>query len=126
MLATRVPHSSALTTRTRSPPAAAPRRRAPLPASITIAPARARGRADDVAMARAAGNGDGAKGSSSIDGDSDHLYVAKLAALSFAGAAAIKYGSQLVALPHEPSAAVALAAVLGTPVAYSAWLLVRR
>jgi hypothetical protein len=61
------------------------------------------------------------------NGDNDDLaYVAKVAALSLAGAAAIKYGSLLVALPHEPSLPVALAIVLGTPALYSAWLLTRR
>lgn len=69
--------------------------------------------------ARATGSGDG------DGGDSDLAYVAKLAVLSFAGAAAIKYGSLFFALPHEPSLAVALAAALGTPAAYAAWLLAR-
>lgn len=58
-------------------------------------------------------------------GDNDVLYMAKLALLSFAGAALIKYGSELVALPHEPNVGVALLAAVGTPVAYGAWLLVR-
>lgn len=58
-------------------------------------------------------------------GDSDLAYVAKLALFSFVGAAVIKYGSLLIALPHEPNLAVALGAALGTPLVYGAWLLTR-
>lgn len=71
-------------------------------------------------VAARATDGDGGDG-----GDSDLAYVAKLTVFSFAGAAAIKYGSLLFALPHEPSLAVALGAALGTPLVYGAWLLVR-
>lgn len=39
------------------------------------------------------------------------------------GAAVIKYGSLLISLPFEPSAAVALLLVLGTPSAYAVYLL---
>jgi hypothetical protein len=42
-----------------------------------------------------------------------------------AGAAAIKYGSLLMALPFEPSPAVALAVVLGTPIGFSLFLLAK-
>lgn len=40
-----------------------------------------------------------------------------------AGAAVIKYGSLAISLPFEPNAAVALAVVLGTPAAFSLYLL---
>lgn len=40
-----------------------------------------------------------------------------------AGGAAIKYGSLLWSLPFQPDSAVALAVVLGTPAAYSLYLL---
>jgi hypothetical protein len=76
------------------------------------------------AVAHATGGGDG--NSNNNTDDNDLAYLAKLAVLSFAGAAAIKYGSLLVALPHEPNLAVALALAVGTPVAYGAWLLARR
>jgi hypothetical protein len=76
-------------------------------------------------QSRCAASAEDNNGGSNSD-DNDLAYVAKLAVLSFAGAAAIKYGSLLVSLPHEPSLPVALFVVLGTPVAYSAWLLTRR
>jgi hypothetical protein len=42
---------------------------------------------------------------------------------SDAGAVVIKYGSLLISLPFEPSPAVALGVVLGTPALYSLYLL---
>lgn len=42
------------------------------------------------------------------------------------GGATIKYGSLLLDLPFHPTAAVALGVVLGTPAAYSAYLLTRK
>lgn len=57
--------------------------------------------------------------------DSDLAFVAKGVAFSFVAGAAIKYGSLLVALPHEPNAAVALAVIVGTPAAYAAALALR-
>lgn len=45
--------------------------------------------------------------------------------LSVAGAALIKYGSLAIELPFQPNAAVALALVLGTPAAYSLYLLTK-
>lgn len=42
-----------------------------------------------------------------------------------AGAAAIKYGSLVFELPFHPNAAVALTLVLGTPAAYSLFLLTK-
>lgn len=41
------------------------------------------------------------------------------------GAAAIKYGSLVFELPFHPNAVVALALVLGTPAAYSLFLLTK-
>jgi hypothetical protein len=76
-------------------------------------------------IARAAPLSSGGNGGGNGGDNDDLAYVAKLAVLSFAGAALIKYGSQLVALPHEPNAAVAALAVIGTPVAYGGWLLTR-
>jgi hypothetical protein len=42
-----------------------------------------------------------------------------------AGAAAIKYGSLVFELPFQPNPAVALTLVLGTPAAYSLFLLTK-
>lgn len=41
-------------------------------------------------------------------------------AVSFAGGAAVKYGSLLVDFPFEPTAAAALAFVLGPPIVWAA------
>jgi hypothetical protein len=125
LVATRValPHSrSALGRSTLTP--AVPRRRVSQHSITTTTPAPARRR--ERAVARATGGGDGGGANNNNTDDNDLAYVAKLAVLSFAGAAAIKYGSLLVALPHEPNLAVALAAAVGTPLAYAAWLLARR
>lgn len=46
--------------------------------------------------------------------------------LPAAGAAAIKYGSLLIDVPFEAPPGVALALVLGTPLAYAAMLLLRQ
>jgi len=49
----------------------------------------------------------------------DLAYVAKLVAASVAGAAAIKYGSLVVPIGFTPNAPLALALVLGPPLAYA-------
>ncbi|KAI8465880.1 MAG: hypothetical protein J3K34DRAFT_473044 [Monoraphidium minutum] len=90
----------------------------------TPAAHRRRGRAAPwVAAAQQQQGGGSSSGSSSSSQDSDLAFVAKGLALSFAVGAAIKWGSLLVPLPHEPNAAVALTLVLGTPLAYGALLL---
>lgn len=52
--------------------------------------------------------------------DSDAVFLLKLAATSFALGGAIKYGSLLLALPFEPSAAAAVLIVLAPPLIWSA------
>lgn len=52
--------------------------------------------------------------------DSDSVFLLKLAATSFALGGAIKYGSLLLALPFEPSAAAAVFFVLAPPLIWSA------
>ncbi|KAG2433883.1 hypothetical protein HXX76_008236 [Chlamydomonas incerta] len=65
-------------------------------------------------------SGDRGPGSFGNDGNSDVVFVAKLAAVSFGGAALIKYGSLVLDVPFEPNGALAMTLVLGPPIAYAA------
>ncbi|KAG2446485.1 hypothetical protein HYH02_008476 [Chlamydomonas schloesseri] len=65
-------------------------------------------------------NGDRGPGAFGNDGNSDVVFVAKLAAVSFGGAALIKYGSLVLDVPFEPNGLLAMTLVLGPPIAYAA------
>lgn len=68
---------------------------------------------------------DNSSSSSALDSDSDLAFVAKLAAVSFAGGAAIKYGSLLSPLAFSQSDVLAVAMVFVPPTMYAAMLLTR-
>ncbi|GLC56891.1 hypothetical protein PLESTB_001160300 [Pleodorina starrii] len=70
-------------------------------------------------MARASDNGPGAFGN---DASSDLVFICKIAGISFAGAAAIKYGSLVMDIPFQANAILAMSLVLGPPIAYAALL----
>ncbi|PNH12994.1 hypothetical protein TSOC_000074 [Tetrabaena socialis] len=67
-------------------------------------------------------NGGGPGSFGSNNGSNDALFVAKLVAVSFAGAVAVKYGSLLTDIPFQPNAPLAMFLVLGPPSAYAALL----
>ncbi|KAG1653815.1 hypothetical protein FOA52_001018 [Chlamydomonas sp. UWO 241] len=56
---------------------------------------------------------------------SDAVFLAKLALLSFTGAAAIKYGSLLTPIAASANPVLAVVLVVGPPLAYGAMLLRR-
>ena len=62
---------------------------------------------------------------SALNSDSDLAFVAKLVAVSFAGGAAIKYGSLLSPLAFSQSDVLAVAMVFVPPTIYAAMLLTR-
>eukprot|EP00884_Botryococcus_braunii_P000072 jgi/Botrbrau1/10065/Bobra.0355s0020.1 len=57
--------------------------------------------------------------------DTDTKFVLKLLVVSFAGAAAVKYGSLLSSVPFSPDPTLAITVVLGPPILYSLYILVR-
>ena len=65
-----------------------------------------------------------APGSSTMD--SDVVFLARMAAGSFALGACIKYGSLLVELPFQPTATAALFLVLSPPVVWAALRLAKQ
>lgn len=58
--------------------------------------------------------------------ETDVKFLAKLAGVSFGGAAAVKYGSLVFPVAFHPDAALALALVIGPPVIYAALLVLRK
>ncbi|GIL73606.1 hypothetical protein Vretifemale_3775 [Volvox reticuliferus] len=58
-------------------------------------------------------------GSFGNDSSNDITFVGKIAAISFAGAAVIKYGSLILDVPFQPNALLAMLLVLGPPTAYA-------
>lgn len=82
-------------------------------------------RSRHLARAERTSESNGGASTSSTITDSDISFLGKLLVFSFAGAAAIKYGSLVFELPFQPNPAVALTLVLGTPAAYSLFLLTK-
>ncbi|CAL5225501.1 g8330 [Coccomyxa viridis] len=64
----------------------------------------------------------GAQASESILGESDSTFFVKLLVISFAGAAAVKYGSLLLDTPFQPSLAVGLSIIAAPCVAFAVYL----
>ncbi|GIL49510.1 hypothetical protein Vafri_5842 [Volvox africanus] len=58
-------------------------------------------------------------GSFGNDSSNDITFIGKIAAISFAGAAVIKYGSLILDVPFQPNALLAMLLVLGPPAAYA-------
>lgn len=58
--------------------------------------------------------------------ESDVVFVAKLAFVSIAGGALLKWGSLLTPLASSANASVAWLLVVGVPLAYAATLLLRK
>ncbi|GLI64687.1 hypothetical protein VaNZ11_008041 [Volvox africanus] len=58
-------------------------------------------------------------GSFGNDSSDDITFIGKVAGISFAGAAAIKYGSLILDIPFQPNALLAMLLVLGPPAAYA-------
>ncbi|KAL4534883.1 hypothetical protein Ndes2526B_g05808 [Nannochloris sp. 'desiccata'] len=62
----------------------------------------------------------------SISKESDIVFLLRLISISFAGGAAIKYGSLVAELPGAPNGPAALAIVCTPPAIYAGWMLLQR
>jgi hypothetical protein len=80
-------------------------------------------RNDDGSSSGSSGSGADGSGLPPVLQESDLAFLLRLAGVSFALGAVIKYGSLLVDLPFTPNAAAGTALVFAPPIAWAAWAL---